>query len=136
MLTQSRARGLFLDRSFRQMDNVAVLNSVRDRLPLLETVIYMDEWDTFLADATTAMLPEVSPDSPALILFTSGSTGKPKAAVLHHAGIVNNAALTARQSGDSSVQRLAQRVADVPYRRQQHDDARLYRQHGHTGAVA
>lgn len=97
MLAQTRARGLFLDRCFRGMDNVAVLDSLRAGLEHLEAAIYMDEWDAFLASATPMPAPQVASDAPALILFTSGSTGKPKAAVLHHAGIVNNAALTARQ---------------------------------------
>jgi fatty-acyl-CoA synthase len=101
MLTQSRARGLFLTRSFRGQDNISILDSIRSQLPLLETLVAMEEWSAFLdgaADSSTP-LPDVAPGSPALILFTSGSTGKPKAAVLHHAGIVNNAALTARQLG-------------------------------------
>ncbi|MET0985224.1 MAG: AMP-binding protein [Steroidobacteraceae bacterium] len=97
MLNQSQARGLFLDRTFRQMDNVTVLNSVRSSVPLLETVIYMDEWEGFLAQANTRELPAVRHDESALILFTSGSTGKPKAAVLSHEGMVNASALTARQ---------------------------------------
>lgn len=96
MLAQSRARGLFLDRSFRGLDNGAVLEGLRDRLPDLETVVYLDEWDSFVANRKEVKLPDVSPESSALILFTSGSTGKPKAAVLRHAGIVNNAALAAR----------------------------------------
>ena len=95
MLNQSQARGLFLDRIFRQMDNVAVLNSVRSNLPQLETVIYLDEWHAFVGGAALRELPPVAHDAPALILFTSGSTGKPKAAVLSHAGVVNASALTA-----------------------------------------
>ena len=101
MLTQSQARGLFLDRSFRKLDNVSVVESLRAQLPQLEMLIYMDQWSGFVAegDQHAASLPEVAADSPAMILFTSGSTGKPKAAGLHHAGIVNNASLTAQQLG-------------------------------------
>lgn len=101
MLTQSRARGLFHARSFRGLDNEAVLEGLRPQLPLLETVVAMEDWSAFVAAGavSSAPLPEVAADSPALILFTSGSTGKPKAAVLNHAGIVNNAALTGQQLG-------------------------------------
>lgn len=99
LLELSRARGLFLDRIYRKLDNMAALASIHDKLPELETVITMDKWEEFLADARPVALPEVAPEAPALVLFTSGSTGKPKAAVLSHAGILNNAASTARRLG-------------------------------------
>lgn len=99
LLTQSRSRGLFLDRNFRGLDNEAAMRELDGRLPDLEVSLYMDQWDNFLAAAGPVEFPEVSPESPALILFTSGSTGKPKAAVLQHKAIVNNAALAARHVG-------------------------------------
>jgi fatty-acyl-CoA synthase len=95
-LQTSKVRGIFLDRIYRGMDNVAVLESLRGGLPSLETVLFFDEWNAFLSAAETVILPDVSPQDPALILFTSGSSGKPKAAILSHRAIVNNAALTAR----------------------------------------
>jgi len=101
LLEQSEARGIFLSRAFRKMDNVAVLEAVRPALPQLKSVFYLDEWQTFVASAGDAPppLPTVQPESPALIIFTSGTTGKPKGAVLSHAGVVNNARFTQERIG-------------------------------------
>jgi len=98
-LAQSEARGIVLDRVFRKMHNVAVLEGLRGELPLLEYVIYVDEWTDFVARSSTHALPGLMPDASAMILFTSGTTGKPKGVVLHHAGIVNNARFSTERIG-------------------------------------
>ncbi|MFW0888003.1 UNVERIFIED_CONTAM: AMP-binding protein [Pseudomonas sp. JL1] len=102
LLNQGDVRGVFLDRIFRNMDNTAVLETVRPLLPKLELVVYLDEWQTFIDEAEEASeLPLVQPGAPALIIFTSGTTGKPKGAVLGHAGVVNNARFTQARIGMS-----------------------------------
>jgi fatty-acyl-CoA synthase len=95
LLEQAEARGLFTDRVFRQLDNAAVVASLRASLPALETVVYFDQWSDFQRSAPVSPLPAVAAAAPAMILYTSGTTGKPKGAVLKHAGIVNNARLAA-----------------------------------------
>ena len=102
LLELSQARGLFFEPVYRKLDNAAALREVRAMLPSLETVIPLNEWENFLAGAGDVALPVVTPNDPALVLFTSGSTGKPKAALLSHGGILNNAALSARQLGVAS----------------------------------
>lgn len=92
-LEQSKARGLFVDRSFRGNDNTELVEGLRHVLPGLQRIAYADELPTYIDAGSIAALPRVAPNGPAMILFTSGTTGKSKAVVLRHSGIVNNALL-------------------------------------------
>lgn len=60
-------------------------------LPLVDKVVPLDPvLMNLLAQIPDAKLPEVSPTSPAIIVFTSGSTGRPKGIVLEHQTICSS----------------------------------------------
>lgn len=100
MLAKSAARGIILDREFRGASLVAMLDNVRDRLPQLETVLFLPDWSQHLADAPGEPAPSpTQPADPALIVFTSGTTGKPKAALLHQAACANVGNVGAQRGG-------------------------------------
>jgi fatty-acyl-CoA synthase len=94
VLGHSGVSGLFLAEEYRGRSLRAVLDQVREPLPLFD-VFRLGEWP----DGDVGPLPEVDPDSPAQILYTSGTTGRPKAAVLTHRGLTNNARLCAEAMG-------------------------------------
>ncbi len=100
VLSQSQARGIFVQDLYRGRNLLAVLDEVRGTLPALETVIPMSGWDEFL-DATGEgqPLPTVAADDLAQIQYTSGTTGAPKGACLTHRGLANNGRLYARAIG-------------------------------------
>jgi fatty-acyl-CoA synthase len=91
VLAQSQAKGLLTADAFRDNDMLATLERVRPGLDHLREVIRLDEWDSFLASAGAAPLPDVDPNRPAQVQYTSGTTGFPKGALLRHISIVNNA---------------------------------------------
>jgi fatty-acyl-CoA synthase len=100
VLSQSGSAGIFLLPEFRGNPMERSLAEVRSELPDLREAILFTEWDGFCAAASpTERLPEVVPGDPAQIQYTSGTTGFPKAALLHHRGIVNNAALMTGRMG-------------------------------------
>jgi long-chain acyl-CoA synthetase len=78
---------------------------VRERIPDLEEVVFLDEWGLSSGDSHSAAESEgaepasapVTALDPATIVYTSGTTGEPKGVVLTHGNIVSNArALIAR----------------------------------------
>jgi fatty-acyl-CoA synthase len=94
VLKQSKSVGVFALPEFRGNQ---MLNSVKQASAELERVrevISIADWAEFIAlgDDPAIQLPDVHPDDPCMIQYTSGTTGFPKGALLHHKGLVNNAA--------------------------------------------
>ncbi len=100
VLRQSSAVGLFLIQSYRGVDLHEIVESVRPETPALRELIAFEEWSEFLASGDPNQeFPTVRPTDPVQIQYTSGTTGFPKGALLHHKGIVNEAAFVGERAG-------------------------------------
>ncbi|MEU8798400.1 AMP-binding protein [Spirillospora sp. NPDC048819] len=99
VLSQSGAVAVVLTDAFRGTDMAATVERIRPRLPLMRDVISFNGWLARVREAEPVALPDVDPGGPAQIQYTSGTTGLPKGAVLHHRGLVTNAAFVAARAG-------------------------------------
>ncbi|WNM31980.1 AMP-binding protein [Streptomyces sp. Li-HN-5-11] len=99
VLSHSHAAGLLLTDSFRDTDMAAVMERVRPRLTVLREQVSFTGWLTEIRRAPRRTLPPVDPGAAAQIQYTSGTTGVSKGAVLHHRGLVTNAAFVAARAG-------------------------------------
>ncbi|GGW97083.1 AMP-binding protein [Streptomyces lomondensis] len=77
----------------------AAVERIRPRLPRLREQASFTGWLAEIRRTPIRPLPQVDPGLAARIQYTSGTTGKPKGAVLHHHGLVTNAAFTAARAG-------------------------------------
>ncbi|NPC56685.1 AMP-binding protein [Caenimonas sp. S4] len=89
ILSDSRAKGIFVARQFRGFDYLEMLRGLLPALPHLKHVWTVQgeagspgDLSGLLAERAPAPDVQVSPDAVKLILYTSGTTGYPKA-VLH-----------------------------------------------------
>jgi len=94
ILTQSKAKALFCTESYRGNPLLSTAREVQPGCPELREIIRFAEWEDFLAGSESwdGDLPAVKPADPVMIQYTSGTTGFPKGALLHHRGLVTNAA--------------------------------------------
>jgi fatty-acyl-CoA synthase len=100
VLRQSGAVGLFLIGSYRGADLHEIVASVRPSTPALREIIAFEDWTEFLESGDPAAgFPHIAPTDPVQIQYTSGTTGFPKGALLHHKGIVNEAAFVGERAG-------------------------------------
>jgi acyl-CoA synthetase (AMP-forming)/AMP-acid ligase II len=103
-MTRSRSRAIILSPEFRSNAYLAMLDEMRAQLPDLEHVIALDAVEGReppLSDllerghASRRELPRTDPFAPASLQYTSGTTGFPKGALLHYAGMLEDAWATA-----------------------------------------
>ncbi|OOL31300.1 long-chain fatty acid--CoA ligase [Rhodococcus rhodochrous] len=83
VINDSRARILFVGAEFAQE-----IESLRPRLSTVQKIVVVggenDEFEPWLAAAAPATLPDVAPETTALLLYSSGTTGRPKGVQLTH----------------------------------------------------
>lgn len=99
VLEQSRAEALYLVENVRGNPLAEIAQEVCAGLPAVRRRILLADHDALFAGAEEGVLPDVAPRDPAQIQYTSGTTGFPKGALLHHAGLVQNARDTIRRGG-------------------------------------
>jgi acyl-CoA synthetase (AMP-forming)/AMP-acid ligase II len=99
VLRQSRSVGLITVSAYRGNDMAAIARRLRREV---RDIVLLEDLHRLVASAgADDPLPAVAATSPAQIQFTSGTTGLPKGALLHHRGLVTNAAFLADRAGQN-----------------------------------
>ncbi len=101
VLNQSRSAGILVMSDFRGNQMAKHVEAVRGNCSEFREVILFDDWDALIEEGrnSTTELPDVKPGDACMIQYTSSTTGFPKGALLHHRGLVNNAAHTLDRGG-------------------------------------
>ena len=78
-----------------------LVSSACQQCPNIQEIICFDDWPVLIDQGkqSAVELPQVKADDVCMIQYTSGTTGFPKGVLLHHRGLVNNAAHTALIGG-------------------------------------
>jgi acyl-CoA synthetase (AMP-forming)/AMP-acid ligase II len=100
ILNQSKSVGIVYVDTFRGTDMAAIIDAVLPRTSRVREAIRFATWNSEVRGFTgqERSLPTVLPTDAAQVQYTSGTTGFPKGAMLHHRGLITNAAFVHRRA--------------------------------------